>query len=359
MNTWNSQYKTLNHWRGLAALWVMLFHGFGTSYEESLHPIVEALRSIAEPGWLGVHLFFVISGYCIAASSYRLILKKDSAFSFLKDRSLRLFPTYWCSFLVTLILNLISSPFNQSDFWAQFPSSLKAWIGNIFLIQPYVEVPYYVVVYWSLVVEVGFYVIVAFLILLQICVSQMVAISTALGLGVLSIFIVSNPRILFFSNWGEFLCGALVFYALLWQSKGLINRRSICLLVIVVLMILGFWINLSFKIGNHLWFSAPFAIGLYFLYDLDTKMAKITWLRWLEYAGVMSYSLYLLHVPFQGRVINLGLRLITADSILFLPLQILGWIMALGVSYLFYRLIEQPLNDWRYQLRKPVNQAVN
>jgi peptidoglycan/LPS O-acetylase OafA/YrhL len=71
----------------------------------------------------------------------------------------------------------------------------------------------------------------------------------------------------------------------------------------------------------------------------------------------MSYSLYLLHVPFQGRVINLGSRFIPLDSPMMLLLQILGWAVAISVSFMFYRLIEKPLNDWRHQrtITKPIS----
>jgi peptidoglycan/LPS O-acetylase OafA/YrhL len=55
---WSPQYKTLDHWRGIAVLWVMIFHGFGTAYDQSLHPLAELIKSVAAPGWLGVHLFF-------------------------------------------------------------------------------------------------------------------------------------------------------------------------------------------------------------------------------------------------------------------------------------------------------------
>ena len=85
MPSWNPQYKTLDHWRGVAALWVMIFHGFGTVYNKPLHPLVELVKSVAAPGWLGVHLFFVISGYCIAANVYKLILKQGSSWDFLKN----------------------------------------------------------------------------------------------------------------------------------------------------------------------------------------------------------------------------------------------------------------------------------
>jgi peptidoglycan/LPS O-acetylase OafA/YrhL len=58
MPSWNPQYKTLDHWRGVAALWVMIFHGFGTVYNKPLHPLVDLVKSVAAPGWLAVHLFF-------------------------------------------------------------------------------------------------------------------------------------------------------------------------------------------------------------------------------------------------------------------------------------------------------------
>ena len=64
----------------------------------------------------------------------------------------------------------------------------------------------------------------------------------------------------------------------------------------------------------------------------------------------MSYSLYLLHVPFQGRVINLGMRFIEFNSYKFLGLQILGWIVAITLSYNFYQFVEKPLNSWRSRI---------
>ena len=43
---WNFRYKTLDHWRGFAALWVMLHHGFSPIHQDNLHPIVEFFKSI-------------------------------------------------------------------------------------------------------------------------------------------------------------------------------------------------------------------------------------------------------------------------------------------------------------------------
>ena len=88
--SWNPEYRTLDHWRGVAALWVMIFHGFVTTYHLSLHPLTELLKLVAAPGWLGVHLFFVISGYCISGNVYKLILKNNgNAWIFIRNRAWR------------------------------------------------------------------------------------------------------------------------------------------------------------------------------------------------------------------------------------------------------------------------------
>ncbi len=49
-------YRSLEYWRGLAALWVMTFHVIG-SQENPVHPLTDLLRFPARPGWLGVHLW--------------------------------------------------------------------------------------------------------------------------------------------------------------------------------------------------------------------------------------------------------------------------------------------------------------
>ena len=112
MPSWNPQYKTLDHWRGVAALWVMIFHGFGTVYNKPLHPLVELVKSVAAPGWLAVHLFFFISVYCISANFYKLILKHGSRWVLLYNRFCRLMRTYSLAFSVTIFFILVSSPFN-------------------------------------------------------------------------------------------------------------------------------------------------------------------------------------------------------------------------------------------------------
>lgn len=348
MKTWNPQYKTLDHWRGIAALWVMIFHGFGAIYDKSLHPIANPLKSAAALGWLGVHIFFIISGYCIAASVYRLILNNRSIWSFIKNRAFRLLPVYWLAFLLTLIINLITSPLNGTGFWQNFPS-WQEWIANILLIQSYVDIPPYVVVYWSLTVEVAFYLIVVGLLIIKDIISPKAAIFIGLLLGFISIFVYS-PRILFLTYWSEFVCGVILFFSLLSTYQKNFFRRNVSFALILAMAGLSLWLNYTYY-PNQLWYSAIFAICLYFLYFIDSKIADIKQIKWLQFIGLMSYSLYLIHVPFQSRVINLGLRFISINSPMIILLQIFGWVVALIASYVFYRLVEKPIIQWRYHQR--------
>jgi peptidoglycan/LPS O-acetylase OafA/YrhL len=72
--------------------------------------------------------------------------------------------------------------------------------------------------------------------------------------------------------------------------------------------------------------------------------------RFVVVLGAISYSMYLLHVPIGGRVINLGLRLpysLTA-RLVFLFLAVAISVLA---SYAFYRLLERPSQHWSASIR--------
>jgi peptidoglycan/LPS O-acetylase OafA/YrhL len=87
--------------RGLAALAVVAFHmRLSDSFQESLPTIY----AIAKHGYLGVPLFFVISGFCLAASAASSRRNNESALSFLKRRFRRIYPPLWCSILVVAAL---------------------------------------------------------------------------------------------------------------------------------------------------------------------------------------------------------------------------------------------------------------
>ena len=83
--------------RGIAALYVLMFHA-GEWFP----------KSWTSRGWLSVDLFFVLSGFVIAASYEQRLANYLHPFDFFKLRIIRLYPLYLIGLLVGII-NLVSS----------------------------------------------------------------------------------------------------------------------------------------------------------------------------------------------------------------------------------------------------------
>lgn len=85
--------------RGLAALMVFCFH-----ISNLITAASPTLGRLASYGYMGVPIFFVISGYCMAASAKQVLRKNRSAGSFLRKRFLRIYPPFWASILVIMAI---------------------------------------------------------------------------------------------------------------------------------------------------------------------------------------------------------------------------------------------------------------
>jgi len=86
----SSRLPGLDFLRAIAIVWVMLFH-------ERSDPMPTFLRPIAGFGWMGVDLFFVLSGYLIASQLLKPYAQggKPSLRDFYLRRFFRIIPVYW------------------------------------------------------------------------------------------------------------------------------------------------------------------------------------------------------------------------------------------------------------------------
>jgi peptidoglycan/LPS O-acetylase OafA/YrhL len=117
-------------------------------------------------GWVGVEIFFVISGFVIALSA-----RGASPGGFLKRRVLRIFPALWvCSFISLVALATLHPPAGEL---------LLSFVHSITLSPrgPYVDGAI-----WSLIVEAAFYLLIWF-VLLTNSFQQLDRIAAVLGIG--------------------------------------------------------------------------------------------------------------------------------------------------------------------------------
>ena len=87
---------------------------------------------------------------------------------------------------------------------------------------------------------------------------------------------------------------------------------------------------------------------------LTIAFVKVRAWRWLTSLGAMSYSIYLLHVPIGGRILNLGARVSASSEyrLVVLAIAIAGTLIA---SIYFYRFVERPSQNWSKGIRYRAN----
>jgi peptidoglycan/LPS O-acetylase OafA/YrhL len=144
--------------RFAAATSVMWFHLAYYSWSSPQSPsgmISEGLVNFSSMaptawfGWVGVHVFFVISGFVISYSA-----QGKDAYQFAISRFLRLYPAVWICATITLVFLLMVG--DHDGLVRRYLASV-----SLFPLQPWVDA-----VYWTLGVEMVFYGLV-FLLLLR------------------------------------------------------------------------------------------------------------------------------------------------------------------------------------------------
>lgn len=155
----NSRSLLLDLLRIFAALWVVSFHWVGRGgFSPGLNSEIDfsfwphLVNSLSSPGFLGVDIFFILSGTVIGKSA---IQKTWQSFS--QNRFLRLFPVYIAASVIAIaVVPLVDSDWKRSDAIASL-SGLQFWIGG----------PTIIGAAWTLAIEIQFYAIVAIFILMN------------------------------------------------------------------------------------------------------------------------------------------------------------------------------------------------
>ncbi|KZN62034.1 hypothetical protein N473_21050 [Pseudoalteromonas luteoviolacea CPMOR-1] len=277
--------------RGVAVLYVVLFH-LG----------IQAIQS----GFLGVDVFFVISGFLMA-----VLYKSDDVKGFFIRRARRLLPAYYVVILSTLVISfLINTPnetnqvISQAIFGSTFLSNVGFWLQNSYFSKAEFNPLLHL---WSLGVEIQFYLIVPILAyifhklrfsLLFILLSSMLLCFAVLTISPKTSFFMMPLRI-----W-EFLLGFGC--ALYLTNNGDVKRQefrwlgAVGLLFILLIPFLNVdGVALSVITGHPGLFAllVSLATCMVLIFGLPVIAEQNIIGHSLAKLGNYSYSIYLVHFP--------------------------------------------------------------
>jgi peptidoglycan/LPS O-acetylase OafA/YrhL len=336
--------------RGIAALWVVIYHAYeGDHLEQVASRLPGWALLFFEGGHLGVPIFFVLSGFVIAHSVSRYTVDLPFIGRFAFRRSIRLDPPYWASLLLVIgfgILSKIVIPSKPYD-----PPGVGLILAHLFYVQEILGYPSINPIYWTLALEIQFYLVFCLLMGLShatrrdsadrrslhvvFAIALLVAAAWPLGLFKGNIW----PG-LFPPHWHGFLLGMLA----CWAMNGTVKATWFYAYAALV----GFgaaWTANSFA-------GACVATSTLLLVAARTNGLG-SWLgwRWLQFLGLISYSLYLIHNPISGALYNVGFRITgrsAAMEVFWFAVMIATNIVAAASAWW---LIERPSLGWAHRVR--------
>lgn len=282
--------------RFLAAMAVVCYHFLYRGFKAGNMTLLrfDEIGSYFKYGYLGVDLFFIISGFVIAFSIKHLSLPR-----FLKSRFQRLYPVYWlCLILTTVVTYYFGAP--------RYTVTGGQFLANITMIQTLLGFDHIDGAYWSLYVEMKFYLLIALFLMVnyvrKISLDSMVCMwllisSLRFVIGGTSVYTALHH--FFILDWSSYFIAGILFYRIF--SRG---PKTVYFLLLAYCLFLSVYTS----VGRINWLQRTFheefssyviggtIIGFYMLMTLvalrkmesinNSKMVKI---------GMLTYPLYLLH----------------------------------------------------------------
>lgn len=358
-----TRYESLDHWRGLACLLVVIYHSTMMYITLPIHAAptsaataaVDWVLDLTNTFNVGVTLFFVISGYCISAAADSVRAKGYGVGQYFVRRFRRIYPPLWiaivCSIAFFLLVDYLPVPGLLShEPWAQprpFWYSPSQWFGNLTLTETWRHYVFgaprghFPGQAWTLCYEEQFYLLTGALLMLPstwyfsgvLCLTagtvSAIALSRELAFPIDGFF--------FDGSWLLFAAGVAAYYSVN-QAMGWRSLLVQWLLVAAVPM--------AFITDTPSGGTAGFALAaaLPLLHPFDQNLASIKALSPLRVAGQMCYSLYLVH-QLPVRAISAGFLLLgwsgpwttlfVTVPVSFTVALILGWVFHVNVERRF------------------------
>jgi peptidoglycan/LPS O-acetylase OafA/YrhL len=362
--------------RGIAIVLVVLFHADGLvrfPFGNTLGMWVSPLRALMLGGHTGVSLFFVLSGFLLALPFLAEVdgRRRVDRLTFYRRRALRILPLYWAVLAVGFLATVRSS------------ADLAGRIGYFAFVNSVPQlckpmVPFTNVV-WTLATEVQFY---AVLPLLPACLRSrrralalMLAFGSSYGVFLTGAVGRSSEMLETFLEQGvfgrmpQFACGIVAAaihrrYAGRLAATRLLRKGLGDLLLLACIVALGCLLQRVVYGGygsfNHpplyAWYTPEgvlWAAMLLLVLEVPLVARPLLVNPQLARLGVLSYSMYLIHMPVYWYSLGAARRIFglpaewTLGNVAWLATALLAVYL---LSEITYRVIERPFLERKAQL---------
>ncbi|QCG95597.1 acyltransferase [Azospirillum sp. TSA2s] len=325
--------------RGIAALWVVLYH-YSFQYFPNLHP--DSYTHLVQKGYLAVDLFFMLSGFVLTHVYHDTFSRSvgDKYWSFLRARIARLYPLH-LAVLLLFVATALAVRTVEYAATGSFPAiplkgaeSIWALVANLFMLQGlYASVLSWNYPAWSISLEFMAYLVFPFALpWVWRSNGRTQALMAAGALATLCLLAWATQDNL--NQWDgpqtllrclpEFLLGTLLYSAFRSGLAASLLSSDLTMAGIVLAILL-----LLHSGGPDLLAVPLFALLILAAVANRGRAAGVLNVRPLVWLGDVSYSLYLIHgfVEYATtRVLGLGLGIYDRKA---LPG---GWSMALLVA---------------------------
>jgi peptidoglycan/LPS O-acetylase OafA/YrhL len=352
--------------RGLAVLLVLIVHIIPYNPVLVDLPFPELIHALSHMGWIGVDVFFVLSGFLI--TSILLQTRDGDGYyrNFYARRALRIFPLYYLTITIVFIVVIIFSPDQKNEVLYNLPwyyLYVSNW-GFSFL---YLEDPFAIGLAWSLAIEEQFYLVWP-LIVYRLNSRKLVLLSLILIISSLFVRIVLpqlyiSPTIdygeLFyhatFTRLDSLILGALI--AMMYQLEFWKKLLGILATPTFIISLFAIYYLVSINPISPLWDNPPMYIyGFTFIalaagglivmlttYPEESLLRKLFRIRLLSFFGKYSYAIYLFHripILFLDRYFNENAILGYQGWLLF---NVLALLIPVIMAVISWEVFENPI----------------
>ena len=306
--------------RGVAVLLVMICHFFS---ETGLNIQSRQLAlQMPKIGHIGVHLFFIVSGFVLPYSMYKSSYTLGALPRFLLRRVVRIEPPYLISILLVLLCMLAKTLYGLQ---VNYEGGIKGVLFQVLYLNGILGLPWLNVVYWSLALEFQFYILIGLLF-------PILNKNSNYRLALLLSLIAS---LRFLDQTATWVLGYLPFFMIgmsicCYRLKKL-NLPALIAVIILSTILIGYPNGLL----NHI-----DAVLTVLLFILLYQMERVGFPAPLLFIGKISYSIYLIH-----NIVVAGLALFDSYPLgleIRMLLSTVTLLLSIYLSYLYYKYVEAP-----------------